>query len=49
MLGATLMTIHNLHYYHHLMAELRSAIETGTFRTVSKSLFDQWNTAHELV
>ncbi len=49
MLGATLMTIHNLHYYHHLMAELRSAIETGTFRTLAKSLHDQWNTAHDLV
>ena len=49
MLGATLMTIHNLHYYQALMAELRSAIETGTFRPHSKSLHDQWNTPHDLV
>ncbi|MDR2164263.1 MAG: tRNA guanosine(34) transglycosylase Tgt [Zoogloeaceae bacterium] len=31
MLGAILNTIHNLHYYHALMAEMRAAIETGTF------------------
>ena len=30
-LGSMLNTIHNLHYYQTLMAELRSAIETGTF------------------
>ena len=32
-LGARLNTIHNLHYYHTLMAEMRSAIETGSFST----------------
>jgi queuine tRNA-ribosyltransferase len=30
-LGARLNTIHNLHYYQVLMANMRSAIETGTF------------------
>jgi queuine tRNA-ribosyltransferase len=29
-LGARLATIHNLHYYLTLMAELRAAIESGT-------------------
>jgi queuine tRNA-ribosyltransferase len=30
-LGATLNTVHNLHYYQNLMAEMRTAIETGAF------------------
>ena len=30
-LGARLATIHNLHYYHHLMAGMRSAIEAHRF------------------
>ncbi|HMM47873.1 MAG TPA: tRNA guanosine(34) transglycosylase Tgt [Thiobacillaceae bacterium] len=30
-LGARLATIHNLHYYHRLMAGMRAAIETGRF------------------
>ncbi|MGA7179249.1 MAG: tRNA guanosine(34) transglycosylase Tgt [Thiobacillaceae bacterium] len=30
-LGARLSTLHNLHYYQRLMAELREAIETGQF------------------
>jgi len=42
-LGAVLMTQHNLHYYHNLMAQLRSAIETGTFRTLVESLHNDWN------
>jgi len=49
MLGATLATVHNLHYYHHLMAQLRGAIETGTFRSLEKALNDQWDTPHDLV
>ncbi|MDH5370672.1 MAG: tRNA-guanine transglycosylase, partial [Gammaproteobacteria bacterium] len=28
-LGSRLNTIHNLHYYQHVMAELRDAIENG--------------------
>lgn len=43
MLGAMLMTRHNLHYYHSLMARLRASIETGTFRTVVESLHNDWN------
>ena len=37
MLGAMLMTQHNLHYYHQLMAQLRGSIETGTFRNLATS------------
>ncbi len=49
MLGAMLMTQHNLHYYHQLMAQLRASIETGTFRNLATSLQNQWNCDHELV
>ena len=49
MLGAMLMTQHNLHYYHQLMAQLRGSIETGTFRNLATSLKNQWNCDHELV
>lgn len=31
MLGARLMTIHNLHYYQHLMREIRAAIEADDY------------------
>lgn len=48
-LGAMLQTQHNLRYYHNLMAQLRGAIETGTFRTLANRLHDQWETDHELV
>ena len=43
MLGSMLMTRHNLHYYHGLMARLRGSIETGTFRTLIETLQDGWN------
>ena len=43
MLGAMLMTQHNLFYYHNLMARLRASIETGTFRTLVKTLHNDWN------
>lgn len=43
MLGAMLMTEHNLHYYHGLMARLRGSIETGTFRTLIDTLRNDWN------
>ncbi len=49
MLGAMLMTQHNLHYYHALVAQLRAAIETGTFRTRVETLRNDWNSAHESV
>ncbi len=34
-LGARLATLHNLHYYHRLMAEMRAAIEAGLFADFS--------------
>ena len=43
MLGAMLMTQHNLHYYHHLLGQLRSAIETGTLRSLAATLRQSWN------
>lgn len=43
MLGAMLMTEHNLHYYHGLMSRLRASIETGTFRTLIETLRNDWN------
>ena len=49
MLGGMLMTQHNLYYYHSLMAQLREAIETGTFRTLARSLFNDWNNNDEFV
>ena len=49
MLGAMLMTQHNLHYYHRLMAQLRGSIENGTFHNLATSLQNQWNCDHELV
>ncbi len=42
MLGAMLMTHHNLFYYHELMARLRHSIETGTFRSLIQSLQNGW-------
>jgi queuine tRNA-ribosyltransferase len=36
MLGATLNTIHNLHYYQSLMAGLRAAIEQGKLADFSR-------------
>jgi queuine tRNA-ribosyltransferase len=45
MLGAMLMTTHNIHYYHKLMAQLRTSIETGTFRTLVNTLHNDWNTS----
>ncbi|MCZ0953367.1 MAG: tRNA guanosine(34) transglycosylase Tgt [Rhodospirillaceae bacterium] len=36
-LGSTLATIHNLHYYHDLMGEMRSAIEQGRFGEWAKT------------
>jgi queuine tRNA-ribosyltransferase len=47
MLGAMLMTTHNLNYYHELMVRLRGAIETGTFRTLIATLQSGWTSQHE--
>ena len=48
MLGAILMTTHNLHYYHALMAQLRGAIERGTLPALAETLADGWNASGEL-
>jgi queuine tRNA-ribosyltransferase len=48
-LGSILMTQHNLAYYHDLMARLRASIETGTFRSLSASLHNGWNSLDEPV
>ena len=42
MLGAMLMTIHNLRYYQRLMAQLRAAIEAGTFAHFAHTVADGW-------
>lgn len=47
-LGAILMTTHNLHYYHALMAQLRGAIERGTLPALVETLAHGWNTSGEL-
>jgi queuine tRNA-ribosyltransferase len=46
-LGAMLMTRHNLHYYHELMRRLRESIETGTFPALAKALRQDWNLPDE--
>ncbi len=48
-LGSTLMTVHNLHYYHDLMRRLRGAIENGKLRDLVLALTEGWNTADEPV
>ena len=48
-LGSTLMTIHNLHYYHDLMSRLRGAIENGKLRALILALTEGWNIADEPV
>ena len=40
-LGARLNTLHNLHYYQELMAELRAAIERGDLARKAKDLLNQ--------
>ena len=42
-LGATLMTVHNLAFYHGVMAQLREAIEAGTLAPLARSLSAAWN------
>ena len=41
MLGAQLNTIHNVHYYQTLMADLRQAIEQGTLADFVKSFYQE--------
>jgi len=40
-LGARLNTIHNLHYYLHLMKEVRESIESNEFEKYVKSFYEQ--------
>ena len=40
-LGARLATIHNLHYYHGLMAQMRAAIEAGRFADFSARFHEE--------
>lgn len=49
MLGSILMTQHNLHYYHALVARLRGSIETGTFRNLIETLQYDWTSENEPV
>ena len=42
-LGSTLMTIHNLHYYHNLMAGVRIAIENGNLHDFVESVSSKWS------
>ena len=41
MLGARLATLHNLHYYHGLMAQMRAAIEAGSFADLSLGFHEE--------
>lgn len=41
-LGSTLNTIHNLHFYQKLMRDLRLAIETGTLQTFLSEFRSTW-------
>ncbi len=42
MLGPTLVSIHNLHFYADLMAGARSSIETGTFEAYMANCLGRW-------
>ena len=47
MLGAMLMTIHNLRFYHTLMAQLRATIEAGTLARFARTALGGWNDDHD--
>lgn len=42
MLAARLCTIHNLHYYQHLMAGIRAAVARGTFADFRREFYARW-------
>jgi queuine tRNA-ribosyltransferase len=42
LLAYRLNTIHNIHYYTHLMAQIRSAIESGEFAAYKKRFLRDW-------
>lgn len=46
-LGARLLTYHNLFFYHHLMAEIRQAIEAGNFSAWRKAFWERCQTPEE--
>ena len=46
MLGGMLMTMHNLRYYHALMTQLRTAIESGRLTQVAHAVADGWESGH---
>ena len=41
-LGATLLSIHNLYFYQSLMLRIRSAIELQKFQALSEELVNRW-------
>jgi len=43
-LGATLVTIHNLHFYQELMADIRLAIQEGRYADFAKQGISRWQT-----
>lgn len=42
-LGHRLATLHNLYYYQHLMDEIRTAIEAGSFNVTAERLREGWS------
>jgi queuine tRNA-ribosyltransferase len=46
-LASILMTTHNLHYYHALMAKLRGAIEQGKLNALIEILTNDWKSTDE--
>ena len=42
-LASTLMSIHNLYYYHNLMREIRDAIEQGCFLAYHERIVQSWD------
>jgi queuine tRNA-ribosyltransferase len=42
LLSSHLNTVHNLHYYQHLMAQLRCAIESGTLAEFARDFREKW-------
>lgn len=45
MLASTLMSIHNLYYYHNLMREIRDSIEQGCFLDYRERIIQNWEHA----
>ena len=46
LLAPMLMTIHNLRFYHALMAQLRAAIEAGTLADFARTAIGGWTSDH---